>query len=115
MLLRKNDLPKVTVENPRGGSGHLDRWDAIKEAIPCRNLSMMSVVELAPGSSIGNHQHVGNFEVYFIASGTGVVNDNGVEHAVAAGDLLLTQDGENHGITNTGSDTLRFLGFILSS
>lgn len=68
---------------------------------------------LAPGSSIGYHTHKGDFEVYYILSGTALVNDNGQEHVLNAGDSLLTRNGESHSMENVGNVDLEYVALIL--
>ena len=115
MLLKKIDAQKVVVEKAKDGKGILHRWDYIKTQIPCTSLMTLSYLELEPGSSIGKHQHVDNFEAYYFIDGDGVAVDNDKEVVVTKGDLLITEDGEHHALTNTGQTNLRFLAFIAAS
>ena len=62
---------------------------------------------LEPGASIGDHRHTGDEEIYFIASGSGVMLVDGEECVVTEGDLVLTKDGSSHGLRNTGKEGLR--------
>ncbi|HPG09784.1 MAG TPA: cupin domain-containing protein [Saprospiraceae bacterium] len=48
-------------------------------------------------------------EAYYILEGLGRVNINGMEHLVAAGDVVLIPAGQAQQITNTGISDLRFL------
>lgn len=68
---------------------------------------------IEPGSSLGWHQHNGDIEVYYILSGRGTVNDNGVETIVGPGDVVVTGDGQYHSIENTGDTTLEFIALII--
>jgi mannose-6-phosphate isomerase-like protein (cupin superfamily) len=70
---------------------------------------------LEPGSSLGYHQHNGDFEVYYILSGRGTVNDNGAETIVGPGDVVVTGDGQYHAIENTGDTTLEYIALVLFS
>lgn len=51
-----------------------------------------------PGSSIGYHVHHNESETYYILSGSGRYNDNGLIIDVTPGDVLFCGDGEGHGI-----------------
>lgn len=51
-----------------------------------------------PGSRIGNHQHTGESETYYILSGKGKYYDNGTYIDVHPGDVYFCGDGESHGI-----------------
>ena len=70
---------------------------------------------LAPGSSIGFHQHNNDFETYYVLKGEGIVNDNGTIIKVAVGDVVYTPNGQTHSIENDASNTcdLEFMALIL--
>ncbi|HBK68089.1 MAG TPA: cupin domain-containing protein [Firmicutes bacterium] len=68
---------------------------------------------LQPGCSIGFHLHENESETYYIYSGTGEFNDNGVISTVSAGDVTFTGAGEGHGLKNIGSEPLEFIALIL--
>jgi len=70
---------------------------------------------LAPGSSIGFHQHNNDFETYYILKGEGIVNDNGTMTKVTVGDVVYTPNGQTHSIENDSDSTcdLEFMALIL--
>ena len=68
---------------------------------------------LKPGSTLGYHQHNGDFETYYIISGEGIVNDNGNKRKIKAGDVVYTENGEFHGLENTGTDNLEYIALVL--
>lgn len=74
---------------------------------------LFSKITLAPGHSVGEHQHRGDFEVYYILSGKGIVNDNGTFKEVYPGDVILTKEGEFHSIENIGETDLELIALIL--
>jgi len=62
---------------------------------------------LYPGSSIGEHLHSGDEEIYFIISGTGVMVVDRDERVVGPGSAVLTRSGSSHGLRNEGTGDLR--------
>lgn len=68
---------------------------------------------LKPGTSIGMHAHVGDFEAYFVVSGEGIFNDNGELLPIKAGDVGIIGEGESHAIENTGTDDLEIVALVL--
>ncbi|WZL72931.1 cupin domain-containing protein [Clostridiaceae bacterium 35-E11] len=70
---------------------------------------------LPAGTSIGYHQHKGDSEAYYILSGEALVNDNGKEAVLKAGDVLITKDGHYHSIENIGEIDLEYIALILFS
>ncbi len=63
---------------------------------------------LHPGAAIGYHLQKED-EVYYILSGTGVMQMNGKEFPVKAGDAILTRPGSSHGLKQTGADDLTLI------
>ena len=113
MIRRAIELKKETINELRGGKGqveliHILEKDELggKGRLYARNI-------LKPGASIGFHQHSGEFEAYYIISGEGTVNDNGILVPVKAGDLVRTDNGQSHSIENTGNTDLEFIALIL--
>lgn len=69
--------------------------------------------KIRPNSSLGLHQHKGDFEVFYILSGEGIVDDNGSKSPVKKGDVILTGNGESHSIENTSSTDLEYIALVL--
>lgn len=76
---------------------------------------LFAKMTLAPGSSVGFHQHNNDFETYFITKGEGIVNDNGTLAKVSVGDVVYTPNGDSHSIENDANSTtdLEFTALIL--
>lgn len=115
MIKRLVDLKKDSVSNFRGGKGELQMTHFLeaekdefkgKGRLFCKNT-------LKPGSSIGLHEHVGDFETYVVLSGEGLVNDNGDLQPVKPGDVIITKNGEKHSLENTGTVDLEVIALIL--
>jgi mannose-6-phosphate isomerase-like protein (cupin superfamily) len=60
------------------------------------------------GATIGYHKQEED-EVYYVISGTGVMNINGKDLMVKPGDAILTRTGSSHGLTQTGKDNLTII------
>ena len=65
------------------------------------------------GCTLGYHVHHNESETYYIISGQGEYNDNGMFRNVAAGDMTFTPDGKGHGLVNTGNTDLVFMALII--
>ncbi len=63
---------------------------------------------LHPGAAIGYHPQKED-EVYYLLSGAGVMQMNGKEFPVKAGDAILTRPGSSHGLKQTGKDDLALI------
>ena len=75
------------------------------------NLRFVIYTELPPGTSIGNHTHGNDDEVYVILEGLGTMTIDGEAHEVSAGDVILNKPYGSHGLENTSDDILKILVF----
>ncbi len=114
MIVKGDSVQLFSEGVPRAGRGTIKGYRYLTAEEMKNKTTGFYINELMPGSEIGFHQHLGNEEVYFILSGKGVVNDNGVESEVKAGDMVFTQSGESHGMKNIGEENLKFAAFIIN-
>lgn len=66
-----------------------------------------------PGSAIGYHIHQGDSETYYILSGHGRYNDNGVITELGPGDVAYCAPGEGHGLECLGTEPIEMIALIL--
>ncbi|MBL7070875.1 MAG: cupin domain-containing protein [Candidatus Omnitrophica bacterium] len=113
MIKKKSEQVTEVRKNMRGGPGEvLIRHHFKREEInaPSR---LCAELTLAPGSGIGEHDHVNEDEVYIIQQGKGVIVDNGKEVEIEAGDAILTGKGSSHSIKNVGDTDLIVTAVIM--
>ena len=113
MIVQKGERKTEFKEKMRDGEGSVKivyLVDTEKE----KHTRMLGEITLNSGCSIGYHQHVNETEYYFILSGTGTVNDDGIEKKVRAGDSIITGNGASHSIKNTGTEPLVFHAVIIT-
>ncbi len=115
MIRRGQDMQREIITGMRGGQGEVQITHILeREKNEFANKGRLYAKNvLKPGTSIGLHEHVGDFEAYYILSGEGTVDDNGQKTVVTPGDLMLTRNGEQHSIENTGDTDLVFMALIL--
>jgi len=111
MIQYQKDMPSKVTEKPRGGEGSAVMTDLLN-TLP-KNVSFFKRVCLAPHSSVGEHPHMGNAEIYLILKGDAIIVDNGVEYAVTAGDCHCCFNGSTHAIKNPTDAPMEFLGCIV--
>ena len=113
MLKKKNEQTVEKRSAMRGGIGEVTvRHHFKSDEIKARTRLCAELV-LAPGASIGTHDHVNEDEVYIIQKGQGSMTDGGKEFQVAAGDAILTGQGASHSIKNTGTEDLVVTAVII--
>ena len=113
MVIHRNNMKSEDKEKMRDGNGvtHLTYLvDTEKE----KHTRMLAEVTLKAGCSIGYHPHNNETEYYFILSGTGIVNDDGKDVQVKAGDSVITGNGASHSIRNSGTEPLVFHAVIIT-
>lgn len=69
-------------------------------------------ITLKPGAYVGYHQHHGNDEIVYVASGKGEYFEDGERHALTSGDTMLLKSGHAHALRNMGDTDLELLGFV---
>lgn len=62
---------------------------------------------IPPGAGIGAHRHDRGRELYYVVAGRGTMTTNGETFKVGAGDLILNEPGDTHGLVNTSDAELR--------
>jgi mannose-6-phosphate isomerase-like protein (cupin superfamily) len=70
-------------------------------------------VRIHPGQTVPAHTHTDEDQVYYVASGSGFVELDGARTDVAAGSGVLIPLGTEHLITNTGSEPLDYVFFVV--
>jgi len=113
-MIKKKSQQKTEIrKNMRGGAGevtirhYLDKEDITAKCRLCAQLV------IPPGAGIGLHEHAGEDEIFIIQQGKGIINDNGKNVEVEAGDAIVTGKGESHSVTNNGTTDLIITAVIM--
>ncbi|BDU50265.1 cupin domain-containing protein [Haliovirga abyssi] len=113
MIIKIGDTKQQITEKPRGGVGEIIANMYLKDSELENSLTGFNMMQLKKNSEVGYHQHINDEEIYYILTGKGIVNDNGIEKEVEAGDMIYTKQGEFHSIKNIGDELLEFIAFII--
>lgn len=70
-------------------------------------------VRIHPGETVPKHTHTDEDQVYYVVTGTGFVVLDGVRTDVTAGTSVLIPMGTAHEITNTGTEPLDYVFFVV--
>ena len=70
------------------------------------HLTNFSQATFAPGQVANAHAHDDMYEVFFVASGSGLMTVNGTAHRLAPGVCILVEPGDVHEVKNIGKDVL---------
>lgn len=97
----------------KGGKGEINMLQLLKKDEMAGKGRLYNKITIKPGMSIGMHKHEGEFEVFYVIAGEGLLDDNGVKSVLKKGDLSVTRSGESHSIENAGSSDLEMIALIL--
>ena len=114
MIHRPNEYKSEVREAMRGGDKSVKITHYFDEANELMSPTRLCArLDLEPGASIGFHTHENEEEMFIVLAGKALVDDNGVEKEVAAGDVILTGNGAGHAVKNIGSETLQMVAVIV--
>jgi mannose-6-phosphate isomerase-like protein (cupin superfamily) len=109
MILGTPDtIPGQRGRHSHGGAGEYFVRTLLDD-VPGSAFKYVRDLTLYPGSSIGDHPHADDDEIYFVVSGTGVMVVDGHEQTVGPGAAVLTLSGSRHGLRNEGDEDLRIV------
>ena len=113
MVVRKKQQLLQQRDNMRGGEGTIDIHHILSTEDLPKNSRLCARVVIRPGCSIGEHEHSGEAELFYVLSGMGVAADGDQKRKIGAGDTLVTQNG-SHAIKNAGGEDLELLAVIIT-
>jgi len=113
MITNVKNLNTEISTNRFGGKGEVHSTQLLAKEHFLGKGRLFAHNKIKPGASLGQHQHNGDFEVFYVLRGEGIVDDNGSKSPIKAGDVILTKNGESHALENTGSIDLEYIALIL--
>ncbi|MEG0855493.1 MAG: cupin domain-containing protein [Terrisporobacter sp.] len=113
MILKKEQL-KIEEGNLKNGKGNCKREVLVDPKYLKGQAKLFAKISIPVGNSIGMHDHVEDFEVYYILKGKGQVLDNYEIIEVNVGDVIYTADGNKHFIENIGDEDLEFIAVVIN-
>lgn len=113
MIIRKSEI-RVDESNLRDGKGLVKREFIVEEDNLRGKAKLFSKITIPQGNSIGMHDHVDDFEIYYILKGKGKVLDGDEYVEVNEGDAIYTADGNKHCIKNIGEGDLVFIAVVIN-
>ena len=72
-------------------------------------LAGVNLVRVPPADVIGRHIHVKEIETIYALAGQGVLALGDTDHPFVAGQIVAIPAGLEHGLTNTGTETVELL------
>ena len=113
MIIKDNDRSIKTREAMRGGPGIVYIKDIVGKDNLYEKGRLYAQMCLKPGCGVGYHEHEGEEEIFVITKGTAIYSDDGREHEVGVGDVMICPDGHGHAITNRSDSDCEFTALIV--
>ncbi len=111
MIIKKEDMPVQVRPNVRGGEGSvIDMTVVPKDKM--MHARLFNLMTIKKGCSIGEHQHLGEVEYYYILQGEGIVKEADGDKICRKGDVVITGWGDTHAIRNEKDEDLVFIASI---
>lgn len=114
MIIENKSKQQEIKQNMRGGKGNVEITHITDNEILGKNCRLFAQITVKPGDSIGDHQHLGEREIFYFIQGKGIVIDNGKQSEIGPGDVMVTPDQSSHSVVNTGDQDLVFMALILN-
>ncbi|OCQ21257.1 cupin [Pseudoalteromonas luteoviolacea] len=100
---------KETDKNSHGGVGSIDIYRAFRRKDFTGAWDFALRVVMPPGSSMGEHAHGDDEEMYIILKGEGTMTIEGEARKVTSGDMIVNKPFGTHGLVNTSSNEIELL------
>ena|SRR3974377_2398568 len=95
-----SENPAVLRHGEHGGEGHIWFRRLLSSQDFQSNIDFIDVTIIPPGSTIGQHSHLANEEVYFVSSGSPLINVDGDRRRLKEGGVAVVRSGQWHELVN---------------
>jgi len=100
--------------NLRGGQGTIDMYHLFEEHEMLGKAKICTRLVVKPNCSIGSHPHNPEAEIYYVISGWLEMDDNGRTVTMNTGDIMITGQGDVHGLRNISDQDAEVFAIILA-
>ncbi|MCW8349313.1 MULTISPECIES: cupin domain-containing protein [Vibrio] len=100
---------KEVDKNSHGGDGSIDIYRAFRRKDFDGAWDFAIRVVMPAGSSMGEHRHEDDEEMYIILKGEGTMIIEGEEHKISSGDMIVNKRFGTHGLVNTSDQEIELL------
>jgi len=104
------EVPGLVEEHCHGGKGSVLFRRLLDNSAFAGMVDFVDFTVIPPGSTIGEHGHHGNEEMYLIVSGEPLMTVNGESRRLARGAVSVVHSGQRHQLVNdTKEDVVIFV------
>lgn len=113
MIKRKDEMEILHQEHACNGMNYIEKQFVFSTTEMSDKAKMFAKITLPAGSSIGEHPHQPEAEIYYILKGEITVTDNGLRTVLHPGDAIFTGNGDLHSAINESNEDAEMLALIL--
>ena len=106
MIRRKEEVKPIFYSECHGGSGTLSCMSMLRRADSEHGFICFHHDIIPPGTSIGEHCHPDDEEIYYLYSGECTLLYDGEQIPMKAGDLSIVHSGHSHGLINNSDEDI---------
>ncbi len=113
MIRHQKEMETIYPEHVCNGLNHIEKQFVFSTEEMSGKAKMFARITLPCGSSIGEHPHQPEAEIYYILEGEVVVTDNDRREILHAGDAVFTGNGDRHSVANESNQPAVLMAVIL--
>ena len=113
MIRKKEECTVKINKEMKGGPGQVIQTCFVDQEELLNKGRLFGNLHLEPGCGIGGHTHQGEGEIFYIAKGQVVYNDDGKEEILNQGDIAVCKPGHSHFVTNKSDEPADLIALIL--
>ena len=113
MIKYQKEMETIRQEHACNGMNHIQKQFVFSTEEMDDKAKMFAKITLPPGSSIGDHPHQPEAEIYYILEGEVTVTDNDERVVLHPGDAMYTGNGNRHSATNETDKEAVMMAVIL--
>ena len=113
MIRRKEQMTTTDRPNLRGGDGVIRAYNLLEPQELCGKANLCAIMTVDPGSSIGEHPHGPDAELYYMLEGTLEAWDDGEKTVLNPGDAMFTAQGKTHAVRNVSDKPAKMLAVVI--
>ena len=99
----------VRIQGVHGGHGELLWKCFVRLHMTHAPIAGFEYVQVPAGTAIGRHRHSRTEEIYFVLSGRGLMDQDGIRTEIGPGDLIMSRRDVTHAMDVVGDKAVELL------
>ena len=113
MIRRKNECDFEVRDAMRNGPGSVEQTKFVSKEELLNHGRLFGKLTLKPGCGIGEHDHQGETEMFYVIKGEAQYTDDDETVIIKEGDVAVCEPGHRHSITNVSNEVCEVVALIV--